>query len=243
LGLIKTAYYPVTKPGNLHSPTVSRFGGSLCYLEDDIKDDHYFREAIVNVVQLYIPTLPEEIKNLFPESKRKCLFVFRHEAKYDSIEDSIIKLYYPEIFAKLKFKKHKRSYKPFLVTEWKQYESMIDLYELRKLSDKLEEEGKQPIYPKKLPGYDNDYFEHTLESAFAKSNSRPLQRRGQGPNSYLGGFPHFVQEPDNPKGFQILVNFGSGDDISSSVFGDCGTCQIWVRADGDDVKFKETISA
>jgi hypothetical protein len=64
-------------------------------------------ERAVNVAQLYIPTLPEEIKNLFSESKRNCLLVFQHNPDMKDEEESVIKLCLPKDYEKPKHSRGK----------------------------------------------------------------------------------------------------------------------------------------
>jgi hypothetical protein len=232
MGGIRTAYYPIIEHNDVCSPTVSRFGGSFCKLPEETFPLCCFGSgSFINIVQLYIPTLPAEIQNLFPESKRKCLLVYQICSECLSWEKPIVKLYFPEDFEKLEFSKSQYSLKPSHVTEWKQYDSMMYSLQLTYFSEKLISEGKPSFFLENDPDKYHEHFFEKIRETVEKLHPRH--------NSNLGAFPDFVQDDETPEGFEILANFEE-DEICNIMWGDAGTAQLWVRTDDDNVELKAT---
>jgi uncharacterized protein YwqG len=145
-----------------------------------------------------------------------------------------LKLYSPEEFEKLVFLKCSWTLKPNVVKEWKQYHVMLNRYEFGNLDEELVKKGERSLFPPNLPeNQRKDFYSHIREGMITTNNE-------ESPN--LGSFPQFVQGDETPEGFQLLVNFNGGDDKSEPMWGDSGTCQLWVKSEGDNVKLEATWS-
>lgn len=232
MGAIRTGFYPIVESGDVSLPTVSKYGGSICKLPNETfisccEDERSF----INVVQLYIPTLPDEIKKLFPESKRDCLLVYQVCNQCLSWENPVVKLYSPKDFEKLEYSSSSNDFAPSRVIEWKPYESMMYDLQLSNLSAKLISEGKSSFFPEN----DSDqYHEHFLEKT--RSHFEKIHPRH---STNLGSFPDFIQDDETPEGFKIIANFEQ-DEVCDLLWGDCGTAQLWIQTQGENVELKAT---
>lgn len=52
------------------------------------------------------------------------------------------------------------------------------------------------------------------------------------PDTYLGGYPIFVQGDNSPSGYKLLLEMAEGE-ASTNMWSDAGTCQVWMSV-GDD---------
>jgi hypothetical protein len=230
-GGIKSAFYPIVDHKDVCSPTVSKFGGSTCKLPSEAFPSCCGENHFINICQLFIPTLPDEVQKLFPESKRNCLVVYQICSECLSLDAPIVRLYSPENFEKLEYTSSDLSIQPSRVLEWKSYESMMQELQLTYLSQKLVSEGNSSFFLESDPDKYHSYFFDTFRKHF--ENIHPKH------NTNVGAFPNFVQEDETPKGFIILANFEQ-DEVCDLMWGDAGTAQLWVKTEGNNVELKAT---
>ncbi|KAH0793093.1 hypothetical protein GPJ56_002988 [Histomonas meleagridis] len=212
----KNCYAPIVEDKDSTDPRVSKFGGRAPYLPKDGKIHKCpdCGEPTSLVFSLYVPTLPEEIQNYFPEDEREsvvagfsCEYCYegQHVIRYRGSE--INELLYDEIDEEHEFNEHR------VVTKWEQQQMIIQD------TDSLVE-----IHPE-LTQDDIDL----INDMIVDTDLEDLRKK---PPTYLGGWADFVQGNDQPEGTVLLLEMEESE-ASTNTWGDAGTAQVWMTT-GDD---------
>lgn len=238
------------------NPRVSKFGGKFPYLEDEvIPKCHVCDQFPMMVVQLYVPSLPEYIQDLFPENYKKSLLVlgvcpeclgsnWYHIRVYS--EDELDKLVYHEDegknWAKPEYHERRNFPRiPFSPQPYDAYDEQRQYFHLCTIVDWKDTEMVPYTSLKtvqdllKKEGIDNN------NRYFLVAHGINMQNNVSG-NSYLGGWPHFCNGDQTPESYKILLNICESE-AATLGWGDCGTAQIWIGFGKNEGKFKFTCSS
>ena len=210
----KTGYYPVFQKIDSTNPKVSKFGGSIPHLPSEkVPTCSQCKKTLLEVLlQLYISNAPEEIKKLFPESKRQGLLVIFYCTNCMEQGNLVWKYYEESQLDQLVFSEPKSDSKisPTIVTEWRPFIS-IDSTSNRYLEES-ESSGFDELNLEEFPKYLKENYHGT---------------------TFLGGMPFYEQGESVPgENFSLLANLEQ-DNAFSMMWGDAGEAQIWMTS-GDE---------
>lgn len=210
----KQYYYPEVIHCDTSNPRISKFGGSCPYLPSRGPKVCSCGEAKLQpVFSLYVPSLPQKIKDLFPSNHEYVVVGYSCESCYEELEVELFtdaeidELVYDGVASDDYVFNEART-----VINWRQNE----------------------MYPVDLKnsGFDLPNKEkYSDEEIFLIEEILDYERQNREP-TYLGGYPVFIQEDNTPPDHQLLIEMEESE-ASTNIWGDCGTCQVWMKT-GDD---------
>ena len=188
-GMTRKAFYPGDlKKEDSIDPRITKFGGKVPRLPTEEKDDFPL------LVQLYVPSLPEPIQDLFQEEHKGSLIVVAIDSEdlgYEA-KDRRISVYTSDQLDQLVYSDSSGEpvNEPRIVCTW--------------------EEGIQ------YPNESLDNLEYIEEAGFSVEDLSTLNEANecdQNQKTYLGGWPQFTQSDDTPTdGKVLLMQFEESDD-------------------------------
>lgn len=237
------------------NPRISKIGGKFPYLENEtIPECPKCHEIPMMVAQLYVPTLPDYIQRLFPESLQKSLVVLSVCPSCLGSEHYCIHTYDESQLDNL-------IYHDDVGEKWAtpQY-NMMRIFNFQPNSpqtyDAIDQQ-KQYLQFNAITGWKDtemvpyasvDEVKNLMKGANIEPNNRVFliaheinMKNEISGNSYLGGWPHFCQEDQTPKGYQILLNLCESP-AATLEWGNGGTAQLWIGINENEGKFKFTCS-
>ncbi|KAK8898590.1 hypothetical protein M9Y10_000882 [Tritrichomonas musculus] len=220
--LWKTGYAPVCKSQDSNSPKVSKFGGSCPHLPQDSRPICKSCNGHLEVLlQLYIPSLPAPVKQLFPENLQNSLIVFTYctECMSSNEEDSISwNVYNESDFGNLVFDSPPSEAKiePAVIESWQAFKSI---------------DGSTEHYYSTFQNQKGDLDDLKMEDFV-----RELKENYAG-TTYLLGNPDFTEGEYQPEpGMVILASFAQ-DKAFSMMWGDAGYAHLWMKPGNDFGEF------
>lgn len=221
--LWKTGYAPVCESHDSSSPKVSKFGGSCPHLPQDSRPTcNSCGNHLEVLLQLYIPSLPQPVKQLFPANLQNSLIVFTYctECMPSNEEDGITwNVYNESDFPNIVFDMPPGEAKidPAVVKEWQAFKSI--------------DGSTQHFY---------DIFQNgkgNLDEIKMEEFVRELKTNYAG-TTYLLGNPDFTEgEYEQEEGMVNLACFEQ-DNNFSMMWGDAGYAHLWMKPGNDFGKFK-----
>lgn len=171
------------------------------------------------LVQLYVPTLPENVKSLFPDDLKESLivvFLCPDDIPCQTQSNLLYKIYNQEQIKTLCYtKSNSNKIDCAVFNEYKEYDTYGDM-----LNVYLENY-------KNFPEIDQVKVEELMWKI----------RASRGSKCYFGGFPYYNQSETNPgDDYQLLINL-EDDNHFSMMWGDAGSAQIWVKKNADENRF------
>lgn len=206
---------PVVIDGDNNNPRCCKYGGAVAHLPNEgppLCPSCHTRFS--HICQIYVKSLPEYAIEMFPEDKRDCLIqcLFCNTCYLELL----VKTFFDEEIDKLVYTADAliQGYTyndPKLVIEW-----VTDYM--------LPTSGSQKCITNELERI--PYIINAFDVA-EKFNSEKNPS-----DTYLCGYPYFIQGDDSPQGTELLMQF-SQSEASTAMWGDSGTAQLWM-ATGDD---------
>ncbi|KAH0795347.1 hypothetical protein GPJ56_000796 [Histomonas meleagridis] len=199
--LFKKCWYPTDlNKRDTVNPKISKIGGKRPHLpEEELNPNHSM------LMQLYIPTIPEEMKSFFPKEKQNSLLVVMIDSEIHGLDnDATIRLYSEDQLDKLVYENDVQFdgiylNEPVTIGSWVEG---IQVPSCGEIFEELEE--------KFGPNYETNYGILTMDQ------------------TYLGGHKHVFNDESPPSDEYVLfMNFGQGK-ASSDLWGDCGTGQLYM---------------
>ena len=220
--LWKTGYFPICESHDSSSPKVSKFGGSCPHLPQDPRptckscDNH-----LEVLLQLYIPSLPQPVKQLFPNHLQNSLIVFNYctECMPSNEEDAITwKVYNESDFANLVFDipPSEAKIEPAVVKEWQAFKSINASTE--HYYDMLHDENGA------LDEVKMEEFVRELKINYAGT-------------TYLLGNPDFTEGEYTPEPGMVNLACFEQDNSFSMMWGDAGYAHLWMTPGDNFGKF------
>lgn len=214
----KTGYEPKCEDGDSQSPKVSKFGGAIPHLPTETPtkcDDDHEQELMM---QLYIPSLPAEVKALFPENIALAVFLYCTECMESNYSITTC-LYTHDQLDQLIYTNAPdgAQIEPKLIVDWAAFTSL----------DVTSDRAYQVCKENNFNGIEMEEW------------ARDLKRK-YGFRSYLLGNP-WLEQGDYSIGdnYIMLANL-EGDKNLSLQFGDAGCGQLWMTTGADFGKFNFT---
>jgi uncharacterized protein YwqG len=205
--LSKPGFSPVCTASDSQSPRVSKIGGSIPHLPSEalVKCDCGLQQDLL--LQLYVPSLPPKVQELFPSFNGLIVFTYCTECMDSDVVCST-RVYPEDRLSELVFSPPREGsqIEPRTVTNWKEFTSHDFT------SDRAYEANRQS-------GKDEIEFEEVGRIARSAVPSK----------SYLLGNPWFEQGEYSPgDDYVMLANF-SQDNVCTLAWGDAGSGQLWIK--------------
>lgn len=238
------------------NPRVSKFGGQFPYLDgESVPRCTVCDQFPMMAAQLYVPSLPAYVQELFPERERRSLLVLGicpeclgshgyHIRSY--AEDELDRLVYhadegrdwarPEYHERRVFPRIPFSPQPYdAYDEQRQYFhhcTVVD-WQDSEMVPYTSLRSVQELLKKEGIDNNNRYF--------LVAHSINMQNNVSG-NTYLCGWPHFCDGDQTPEDFRILLNMCESE-AATLGWGDCGTAQLWIGTGKNEGKYMFTCSS
>jgi hypothetical protein len=205
--LSKPGFSPVCTPSDSKSPKVSKLGGAIPHLPSETLAPCECGQQQELLLQLYVPSLPPKVRELFPAFNGLIVFTYCTECM-DSDVTCTTHVYPDNCLSELVFEAPKdgAQIEARTINSWKEFTShdftSDRAYELNRQSGKDEIEFEQVGH---------------------------LSRDAAPSKTYLLGNPWFEQGEYSPgDDFVLLANF-SQDNVCTLQWGDAGSGQLWVK--------------
>lgn len=210
----KVCYIPKVNHSDSSNPRVSKFGGSAPYHPSSgPKICKKCSQKLQTVFSFHISSLPSEMRELFPIDHEYVLVGY---ACIDCYDHFPIELFTDSEIDELVYDSVPDSYNIFnearSIFEW-------------------EQKFDTPI-SKAESGFSIPNPEKYSQKELYFMNGIMAERRCTKLRTYLGGYPYFIQGDDRPAGHTLLLEMEESEE-STNIWGDCGTCQVWMST-GDD---------
>lgn len=249
------ASYPITESIDTHDPRFSKFGGDYPMLETEKHGECSYcgTNEFLLVAQLYIPTLPQYIQNLFPEKFQNSLIVFGICPRCIGHEGYIVRVYDENQLDNL-------IYHTDIGPEWATASNC---------SSRVFPPSPKSPHPFDKLDARRCYIEPHTVTEWKTIQNAPnstiidiqtiFEDEGFDPNhlflelaginletnalghTLLGGWPHFAEPSNLLPDFHLLLNISESLECSLGV-GENGSGQLWVKASDDSLEFKYTCS-
>lgn len=205
----KPIYIPKVRHYDTSNPRISKFGGVAPYLPSDGPINCTCGEdKLQTVFSFYIPSLPEQMRNLFPSDHEYVLVGYTCNYCYAEL---LVKLYTDEEIDQLVYDDV-----PDYNSVFNEPRTVVDWIKGEMLPGGLSESGFE--MPNKHQYSKEDlYFIDEILNNSTRENAK----------TYLGGYPIFVQGDDSPNDHELLLEMEESE-ASTNLWGDCGTCQVWM---------------
>ena len=210
--LWRTGYEPICQFQESNSPLVSKYGGLIPRLPQNpvigCPECGHQKEVLL---QLFIPSLPQAVQELFPEQIRRGLIVFTYctECMPSNENNGItFNVYGENELANLVFDSPPgdAKIKSSVIGQWTPFISI----------DASSEKFSQCLAQAGIDDLKMEDFVRSLKDRYAGT-------------CYLLGTPDFTEgEYDPPEGMVLLANFEQ-DKNFSMMWGDAGIAQLWMR--------------
>ena len=221
-GFVKKSYRIKCKKeeGKPSDICISKFGGYIpCFECDADITCPSCNVGLEVLAQIYVPSLPNPVKALFPSSLQNALIVLFMctqclEPYYGELESRI---YYPEDFDKLVYKPPPSD----IMIEQAIFESFPESdLPIHPSDNALEHPSKYLSVNEELDDMFDDMYD-SISSYYCQPQM-----------SYFGGHPEYIQADDNPgPDYSLILSLSDDKDNFSMMWGDAGTAQIWLRND------------
>lgn len=208
----KPLYVPSVVHCDSTNPRISKFGGAAPYLPTNgpiicpCESD-----KLQTVFSLYVPSLPNEIQELFPKNHEFVVVGYTCNSCYEELE---VKLYCDDEIDQLV------------------YDDVPSFDNIFNDARKVVNWSKSFMYPTglvdaafELPNKES-YSEEEIFFIDEFLNNNAMDA----PQTYLGGYPIFIQGDDSPPGCKLLLEMAESE-AATNMWGDCGTCQVWMTVD------------
>lgn len=238
------------------NPRISKFGGKFPYLPTEtIKECPNCHQFPMMVAQLYVPTLPGYIQDLFPESLKHSLVVLSICPSCLGSEHYNISTYNETQLNDLIY--HDDIGKQWSTPQFIQMRSFNFQPNSPQTYDEIDQQ-RQYFQFNTITGWKDtemvpyasvDEVKNLLKESKIDSNSNRVflvahemnMKNEISANSYLGGWPHFCKEDQTPENYRILLNLCESP-AATLEWGNGGTAQIWIGINENEGKFKFTCS-
>lgn len=210
----KNIYVPKVQCFDSTNPRISKFGGVAPYLPSNGPKTCPCGEGkLQTVFSLYIPSIPEEMRKLFPSDHEYVVVGYTCNTCYSELQ---VELYKDEEIDQLVYDDvpgfDEVFNEPRVVVEW--------------IKSQMTPNGTYDSgfeIPNKEKFSEEDLF---FIEQFLTKRSENFYR------TYLGGYPIFVQGDDSPPDHELLLEMEESE-ASTNMWGDCGTCQVWMTTGKD----------
>ena len=211
-GWVKQGQFIHCEKNDTNSIAISKFGGKIPHLpNEEIPKCPTCGHSCELLAQLYVPSLPEYAKALFPQNLQESLIVLFicAEDLADMQGKMISRVYQPEQIQNLVYSN---------APENAQIESA--LFENYEMLDTYNDTS-------------DAYMEvmDEIDDAAAEELMRKIRDEVRPSKCYFGGYPYYQQGEATPGDDCTLVLNIEQDDNFSLMFGDAGNAQIWVKND------------
>ena len=252
---MRTAAYPICEDEDSHNPRISKLGGDYPFLPDETFDEcpSCQTKDFLLVAQLYIPTLPEFIQQIFPEKYQQSLIVFGICPRCIGYKGYRVRIYSEEQLDKLHYQTDigpslatSSNYSSRFFPPVPQSPHPFDLLDAQRcyiqpktINDwKIVENApnstiREIIQIFQSEGVDNGHL--FLDLADINIETGALG------HSLLGGWPHFANSGDSPENYHLLFNLTESPE-STLAIGEGGAGQLWVKVEDENLDFKYTCS-
>lgn len=235
------------------NPRVSKFGGKFPYLPDEtIPECTHCHQFPMMVAQLYVPSLPHFIQDLFPESQRQSLIVLSICPSCLGFNGYNVNVYSEDQLDQL-------IYHDDVGQKWATPEmNMMRICNFRPGSPhSLDELDQQKQFlrlttvtswrdAEMAPYSSVKEVKDLMEKEKIESNQRMFLAAHDiniknciAGHSYVGGWPHFTGDDQTPEHYKILLNITESEEATLE-WGNGGTAQLWIGTDENAGKFKFT---
>ena len=189
---------------------VSKFGGKIPHLpNEEIPTCQECGQKMEVVAQIYVPSLPDFAKNVFPEALKQSLivlFVCTEDLPFGDWQ-MVSRVYSQDQIKNLIYDEPKEDAK--IESALFQNYEMLDTYN----------------------DTSNDYLEvmGEVDDLAMEELMRKVRDEIRTSKCYFGGFPYYQQGEETPgDNFTLLLNI-ENDENFSMMWGDGGNAQIWVN--------------
>lgn len=210
----KNCYVPKVEHRDSKNPRLSKFGGAAPYMpKEGPKICPCNTDKLQTVFSLYVPSLPDEMKNLFPPDHEYVVVGYTCNSCYTElqvelfVDEQIDQLVYDDV--------------PDFDTVFNEPRIVVGWSKKEILPSSCFDSGFE--VPNKEDFSEEDLF--FIDEILSTENSANYR-------TYLGGYPIFVQGDDSPPNHKLLLEMEESE-ASTNMWGDCGTCQVWMTT-GDD---------
>jgi hypothetical protein len=216
------AFIPLVHAGDSATPRCIKFGGSLPH--DPLIGYPLCpvcRVPTTHILTLYVPLLPRLIQELFPDDEKETVIVVCY-CEQCFLEVPVF-VYRGEEIDRLVLSANLGSRgrafnEPRIVYDWQESKSYPDW------------SGFERLHLMGMTYEPGQVWRDLFETKMSKCTGL----------TYVGGFPEFVQGPENPTRESRLLMQIAESDGSTGMWGDCGSAQLWMEVGEDYGKFQVT---
>ena len=238
------------------NPRSSKIGGKFPYLpNEEIPLCSSCKQFPMMALQLYVPSLPEFIIDLFPDDMKQSLVVLSICPSCLGSKGFNVRTYNDEQLDELVYHDDvgkewselplimQRSFNvgpnsPHTYSQFDMKKQYIQFASIQSWNDTMMAPYPSVDEVKKLMKANHI---DTNNRSFLAAHSINMQNKISG-CSYLGGWPCFCKKDLTPEGYKILFNFCESEACSLE-WGNGGTAQLWIGTDENSGKFKFTCSS
>ena len=253
--LMKPAAYPIVEEEDCQNPRVSKFGGDYPSLPEETFNvcPSCQTKDFLLVAQLYIPTLPDFIQQIFPEKYRQSLIVFGVCPRCLGYNGYRVRIYSDEQLDQLKYQPDigpsfstSLNYSSRVFPPIPQSPHPFDILDAQRcyiqpktITDwKIVESAPNSTIQSIISLFKREGV--NIDHLFLDLADINIQTGALG-HSLLGGWPHFAKKEDSPENYQLILNFTESPE-STLAIGEGGAGQLWVKVENENIEFKYTCS-
>lgn len=204
------------------NPRISKFGGVEPYLPTKGPIHCECHSKMIFVFSLYVSTLPDEVKSYFPSDHEYVLLGFTCESCFIRnhveviVDDEIDQLVYKSP-PQMPFNQ------PRMVVGYERQDGFpVHFIEVQREFPILQQYTRDDLLLL------DEEFAYYLNTRYPKDGNQHFNQCG----THLLGYPDFVQGDDRPFSLVqskhvLLMNISEGE-ASTNMWGDCGSCQVWM---------------